>query len=288
MAVLAEVPHVSVHVKVAGEVATEHEAPSDQAPVVGADPELPTAHYYIEAQTGAEFSVEMTVNSAFSFPRGSNGVNLRVLIDGSPIAAMITSASRQGTTNTIAITGEAAPDGDIASEIERAKDLGVVKVMLSTAWAERYIPWNPSSGILLDDDRELPEKALKGRELSHRVSYVFFLSRYHSNMLLTKCSLAPGTRQSVPMGVDIRNEKQIGAIYFHYRSHVTSSPAGVDLSNLSEGEIRRLAGERLRDLQVKEESRRVKREAESAPREIQPLKVIRLEDGTEAFDLTED
>lgn len=81
MAVLPGVSHVSVNVRVAGEIATEHEVASDQAPVNDADTELPSTHCYIEAKTGAEFSVEMTVNSGFHFPQNSNALSMHVYID---------------------------------------------------------------------------------------------------------------------------------------------------------------------------------------------------------------
>ncbi|KAJ4326049.1 hypothetical protein N0V84_003269 [Fusarium piperis] len=82
MAVLAGIPQVSVKVRVAGEIATEYEAPSDQVTVVNAGPELPTTHCYIEAKSGAKFGIEMTVDSCFPFPLDDNAVAMFVYIDG--------------------------------------------------------------------------------------------------------------------------------------------------------------------------------------------------------------
>lgn len=82
MAILTGIPQVSVKVRVAGEIATEHEAPSDQVTVVDAGPELPATHCYIESKTGAMFGVEMTVNSSFPFPLENNAVAMFVYIDG--------------------------------------------------------------------------------------------------------------------------------------------------------------------------------------------------------------
>ncbi|RSL71648.1 hypothetical protein CEP53_001451 [Fusarium sp. AF-6] len=318
MAVLPGVPHVSVNVRVAREIATEYEVPSDQTPIVGADQEVsgPVTHCYIEAKTGAEFRIELTVNSAFPFPQLNNAVSIFVYIDGIYMSGAVlqdnTLLGRSSRTSVVGdaycrpeevggqpcvkkfvfspiTTTETASGEDITSEMERAKGLGVVKVVVVTATTGYRAPRVQVASIQ-SQDRELPEKALKGRELSHRGSLVV--------------NTAPSFSESIT----IHNEKMLGTIFFHYRSRealhremiiprspsaeiqplVTSSPAGADLSNLSEDEIRRLAGERLRDLQVKNESGRVKREAESPPRAVRPLKVIKLDDGTEAFDLTED
>ena len=91
MAVLPGVSHVSVNVSVAGEIATEYEVPSDQTPIFGTGPELPgpVSHCYIEAKTGAEFRIELTVDSAFHFPRFNNSVSLFVYIDGIYLSGIV-------------------------------------------------------------------------------------------------------------------------------------------------------------------------------------------------------
>ncbi|KAM0365654.1 hypothetical protein ACHAPZ_010032 [Fusarium culmorum] len=60
------------------------------------------------------------------------------------------------------------------------------------------------------------------------------------------------------------------------------------LSHLSESEIRRLAMERLRDSNIKLESSGIKREANGHPATTRPWKVVKLDDGKEAVDLTEE
>ncbi|KAF9772801.1 hypothetical protein IL306_009441 [Fusarium sp. DS 682] len=60
------------------------------------------------------------------------------------------------------------------------------------------------------------------------------------------------------------------------------------LSHLSESDIRRLALERLRETQVKEEVLRIKREAEETPHTPRQWKLVKLDDGKEAVDLTDD
>lgn len=89
MAVLPEVSHISVNVRVAGEIATEYEAPSDQVLDLGADSELPVTQCYIEAKTGADFRIELTVNSAFRFPLLNNAVCISVYIDGIYLSGVV-------------------------------------------------------------------------------------------------------------------------------------------------------------------------------------------------------
>lgn len=62
-----------------------------------------------------------------------------------------------------------------------------------------------------------------------------------------------------------------------------------DIANLSEDEIRRLAKERLREINAgRDHLRAVKRETSPYPVPSRPLKVVKLDDGRDAFDLTED
>ncbi|KAI1031992.1 hypothetical protein LB504_000504 [Fusarium proliferatum] len=70
-----------------------------------------------------------------------------------------------------------------------------------------------------------------------------------------------------------------------------SATTGIDasaLSLLTESDIRRLALERLRDTQIKNESSRVKREAEEASQSPRRWKFVRLDGGKETVDLTDD
>ncbi|RKL46034.1 hypothetical protein BFJ72_g2943 [Fusarium proliferatum] len=68
----------------------------------------------------------------------------------------------------------------------------------------------------------------------------------------------------------------------------TTSIDASALSLLTESDIRRLALERLRDTQIKNEPSHVKREAEEASQSPRRWKFVRLDDGKEAVDLTDD
>ncbi|KAM0556829.1 hypothetical protein ACHAPJ_005889 [Fusarium lateritium] len=69
---------------------------------------------------------------------------------------------------------------------------------------------------------------------------------------------------------------------------VTISHAEDVLSHLSESDIRRLAMERLHENQIKNESPIVKREADQTPSTSRPWKIVKLDDGKQAIDLTDD
>ena len=66
----------------------------------------------------------------------------------------------------------------MTSEVERAKSLGVIKVVLTVGITGHPITLTPTNGFQ-NQEREIPEKALKGRELSHRGAYVSYLRLYH-------------------------------------------------------------------------------------------------------------
>lgn len=113
---------------------------------------------------------------------------------------------------------DSASSGDMASEIERAKGLGVIKAVLKTGRIGPIVPLTPTDG-LQGQERELPEKALKGRELSHRGTYVLFLKCCRMSMPLTCRSLATSTRPICRRGVRLVDHLELGTIFFHYRSH---------------------------------------------------------------------
>lgn len=79
MAVLQQVPGLSVNVKVAGQVATEyndpheHEVENDQYPV---------SRCYIESKSAAQFGIETTIEYRYLFPLGLDTLLMYVYIDG--------------------------------------------------------------------------------------------------------------------------------------------------------------------------------------------------------------
>ncbi|KAF5021379.1 hypothetical protein F66182_6568 [Fusarium sp. NRRL 66182] len=316
MAVLDAVPHVTVQVRVAGELATEYDPLDDQAAAASLNsrqPEIHVKHSYIESKTGAEYSIEVTVTPEFEFPNNHDAIEAHVCLDGVwmagkfypksdlismtgtlAISTACFAAERAGGEPNIRrfifapITRSSEKSADEARiDIKRAKSLGIIKVVLLT-------------GVMGEKHRRLirqkyrrqelkfAEKAMKGREISHGTQFV--ASHEMPVMSVTK----------------IYDSRQLGTFIFHYRSHKalqhemiiprdpspeSSTPTNLDedeLSHLSEADIRRLARERLRQYQVKEEWPLIKREADWTPRPARQWKIVKLDDGKQVFDLTDD
>ncbi|EXK96070.1 hypothetical protein FOQG_03241 [Fusarium oxysporum f. sp. raphani 54005] len=194
------------------------------------------------------------------------------------------------------------------NDIKQAETLGTIRLLLTTGRFEgpcfkKPLSWHGGRDV------ELAEKALKGRAISHAT-------------LLAETDKKPYLNRST-----IGHRRLLGEIFFRYRSYRmllhrcihlllrrhfltfnaealqhemiiprTPSPklsatAGLDedsLSHLSESDIRRLALERQHDTQAKDEVSQVKREAAENPRTPRQWKFVRLEDGKEAIDLTDD
>ncbi|KAF4499849.1 hypothetical protein FAGAP_3944 [Fusarium agapanthi] len=122
--------------------------------------------------------------------------------------------------------------------------------------------------------------------------------------MIGKFVFAPINKISDPMSADKFNEdleraETLGTIQSLQHEMIiprTTSPepsatTSIDanaLSLLSESDIRRLALERLRDTQIKNEFSHVKREAEEASQSPRRWKFVKLNDGKEAVDLTDD
>ncbi|EWZ87253.1 hypothetical protein FOCG_14080 [Fusarium oxysporum f. sp. radicis-lycopersici 26381] len=315
MAVLDEVPLVTARVRVAGELATEYDPLDNQESVINLDKEgtkLPTRNCYIESKSGAEFAVEVTVSDKYRLPHSHDTLIAEVSIDGQmmescyirtpfspgmPSTIVISSAeflaekervvARKFVFAPITKTSDHISTDRLNNDIKQAETLGTIRLLLTTGRFEgpcfkKPLSWHGGRDV------ELAEKALKGRALSHAT-------------LLAETDKKPYLNRST-----IGHRRLLGEIFFRYRSYQalqhemiiprTPSPklsatAGLDedsLSHLSESDIRRLALERLHDTQAKDEVSQVKREAAENPRTPRQWKFVRLEDGKEAVDLTDD
>ncbi|EWZ51710.1 uncharacterized protein FOBCDRAFT_313691 [Fusarium oxysporum Fo47] len=315
MAVLDEVPLVTARVRVAGELATEYDPLDNQESVINLDKEgtkLPTRNCYIESKSGAEFAVEVTVSDKYRLPHSHDTLIAEVSIDGQmmescyirtpfspgmPSTIVISSAeflaekervvARKFVFAPITKTSDHISTDRLNNDIKQAETLGTIRLLLTTGRFEgpcfkKPLSWHGGRDV------ELAEKALKGRALSHAT-------------LLAETDKKPYLNRST-----IGHRRLLGEIFFRYRSYQalqhemiiprTPSPklsatAGLDedsLSHLSESDIRRLALERLHDTQAKDKVSQVKREAAENPRTPRQWKFVRLEDGKEAVDLTDD
>ncbi|KAL7762216.1 hypothetical protein ACKLNR_008751 [Fusarium oxysporum f. sp. zingiberi] len=315
MAVLDEVPLVTARVRVAGELATEYDPLDNQESVINLDKEgtkIPTRNCYIESKSGAEFAVEVTVSDKYRLPHSHDTLIAEVSIDGQVMeSCYIRTPFSPGMSSTIVIssaeflaekervvarkfvfapitkTSDHISTDRLNNDIKQAETLGTIRLLLTTGRFEgpcfkKPLSWHGGRDV------ELAEKALKGRAISHAT-------------LLAETDKKPYLNRST-----IGHRRLLGEIFFRYRSYQalqhemiiprTPSPklsatAGLDedsLSHLSESDIRRLALERLHDTQAKDEVSQVKREAAENPRASRQWKFVRLEDGKEAVDLTDD
>ncbi|KAF4971585.1 hypothetical protein FZEAL_9806 [Fusarium zealandicum] len=298
------------------EVATEYKCPDDHELIVTSDPDahLPTTRCYIESKTGAEFSVDVEVTRHLVLPRHHDCIVTNMYIDGTWTYSLAGTFQKR-TRSPITLThwakgGVTEPNGQIVfkkfvftaitrtdtatnekadRDATRSRGLGTIKIIFESGRRGSESVYIPQV-FPEDESFDFAEKALKGRELSHGASLVA------SNKVAGQV-----------MSWNITERSRIGVFCFHYRSHDTEAlqhemiiprtpslevqpEVAGDLSHLSGEEIRRLARERLRDVQIKQEREAgVKREADYSPTPPpRPLKVIRLDNGKEAFDLTED
>ncbi|KAF4997277.1 hypothetical protein FGRMN_3969 [Fusarium graminum] len=317
MAVLDRVPHVTARVRVAGELATEYKPPDDQDVVINPDhqgSEIPSTHCYIESKSGARFAIEVTVAPNFKFPWDHDIMAIFVHIDGQSTSGKCIFKSYmfdQPHTSIISTTSflieaesgvpmsrklvfapimkdcDSSTSGRVNGDIERAKKMGTIRLVLQTGRYTRTTTCNHNLK-LKNQQLSMVEKALKGKELSHGTS-------------LSELSGEPLPKNFC----EIANKYELGEFVFRYRSYqalqhemiiprtpspepsLGTGPVEEALSLLSEREIRRLALERLQENMVKDESSRVKREAESPPTPRQ-WKMVKLDDGETAIDLTDD
>ncbi|RGP71449.1 hypothetical protein FSPOR_3296 [Fusarium sporotrichioides] len=316
MAVIDGIPHITARVVIAGELATEYEGPDDFEMIdPSADKDTaPSKHCYIECKSGAEFAIEVTVSSGFEIPSRSDTIWFDVWIDGTRMRSASVRKYElpiEGqTTRTISdmrypidtkmakvkkfvfapITkNDSTSKSKIKEDALRAKGLGTIKIVVTTARDSKKKPGKSSLKPTTNQKSDFAGKALKGREITHATTFA-----------------ETGTLVPKSVTVYVENQVDVGKFFFHYRSHEalqhemiiprTPSPKppvvandGEDiLSHLSEAEIRRLAVERLRDSNFKQESSGIKREADENTPTPRPWKVAKLDDGKEAIDLTDD
>ncbi|KAF4959704.1 hypothetical protein FGADI_1478 [Fusarium gaditjirri] len=195
----------------------------------------------------------------------------------------------------------------LKEDLKRAETLGTIRLCLATGRCDEKESRKQSVRYSTSREAELAEKALKGKAISHATTLAETTEKPSSNVQLT------------------RDRRLVGEIFFRYRSYrmsfrlykyclshhnsltfdaealqheliiprtpspepsATNSIDANALAHLSESDIRRLALERLRDTQIKNETSHVKREAEEASQSPRQWKCVKLNDGKEVVDLT--
>ncbi|KAL6413742.1 hypothetical protein AUP68_03269 [Ilyonectria robusta] len=191
MAVLPGVPGISVCIRVAGEVAIEYQDPEQQP---DSESDNPSSHCYIESRGGSEFAIETTVAPEYRLQRGHNSLLVNPIIDGNSTSGNIRGlASVRGhvditvlssaytTSDTpnmvnkanfvfVPITTSDDHENMYARDLVAAKSLGTIEVKVATAISGVNSLYN-ARRFDKKESLNVHEKAMKGRDLRHGLSY---------------------------------------------------------------------------------------------------------------------
>lgn len=278
------------------------------------DPSTKTCCRYVESIDNADFAIRAAVTSGRNKPANkwlddskTNGLSFSLSFDGGDkVAGLLINQNRRfviGDSTSDAATCtkrnfrfasvstvDDANKQRIASDMETAKDLGLIRVVVKRVKFTGNKIRQPSSSRdiskLASRDFSLAEKALKGKAISHGTTLA----------PPVKCPVSGTTKT---LNVD-RSHSPFAVFYFKYRSKealqqelIIPRPRSLsiesDVENLSAAELRRLARERLSQMKGdKKRAARIKDEGGEAPSSSRPYKFIRIEGGKKAIDLTED
>lgn len=315
MAVIDELG-IEVKVIVNGTEATEY-IPDEEPDFDGDnfDPSTKTCCRYVESIDNAEFAVRAAVMSERDKPGNkwlddskTNGFAFSLSFDGGKKAAgflvdqnhrvSIRDSTYDAATSTkrnfrfaSVSTVDDANKQRIANDMETAKDLGLIRVVVKRV----IIICNKIRGSTTsrdiseraNRDFSLAEKALKGKAISHGTTLA----------PPVKCFGPVWFTETSPVD---RSHSPFAVFYFKYRSKealqqelIIPRPRSLsmesDVENLSAAELRRLARERLSQMKGdKKRAARIKDEGGEAPGSSRPYKFIRIEGGKKAIDLTGD
>ncbi|KAK2047428.1 hypothetical protein LZ31DRAFT_517374 [Colletotrichum somersetense] len=326
MAIIRDFPGVKVTVQVDGRDATEYDDPDGVENDANRNNARWRTSTYVESKDDAFFCIRYQVDNSHRWEGPNHAFALALYVDGKRADAVVCEArkflnfnpfyvwestiegSRQKSTSSgyerlnkfkfskVTTLDDAANDR-VKVDTAKSKLLGVIEVFiypLIITGPSRYT----NSGYCYNtqnDNFEIAEKALKGRAISHGTSFA-------DGGVVSQ-------RPSVTAEY-LNNHNPIAAFTFKYRSRdalqkeliIPRSPSPEPIAGLSEAEIRRLAMERLDDINNRRSSPTVKREShcpiikreyteildlteEPAKRE---WKKIKIEGNRVAIDLTDD
>ncbi|KAI9158340.1 hypothetical protein HJFPF1_06333 [Paramyrothecium foliicola] len=190
MAVIPQVPGISVKVRVAGEDATEYADHQDERAQEG----IHVNTCYIEARSGATFSIHAQLTDKCQLGKKGDEIMVRVFVDGAFIRGKWCDIPKPGENpkdteikaikSCCPITGatlahelkfttielaEVDDDHRIVEDKRVIDNLGVIAVSISVAQRGPTVP--ASYSFKARDQFRIAEKAMKGRSLSHGTSY---------------------------------------------------------------------------------------------------------------------
>ncbi|KAK1674395.1 hypothetical protein BDP55DRAFT_667542 [Colletotrichum godetiae] len=302
MAVIDELKGVKVTVQVNGQDAVEYEDSDGLEHDVNRRNADSRASNYVESKDDAYFSLKYEVNNTHQWVNQDRALSFVLYIDGNHIDGLVCEATRfnhrdrnyiwsdvvEGSRERSSAfrserlnkfkfsrvtTIDDATKERVQGDSEKAMSLGVIEVfvysMVSTG-ASFYA--DSSSRDTRNSNFDIAEKALKGRAVSHGTSFA-------DGGVVSQRPLFSGRR--------INDGVPIACFTFKYRSRdalqkeliIPRSPSPEAIDELSEAEIRRLAAERLDEINNGRRSGTVKQERKGP--------IIKRE-YTEIYDLTEE
>ncbi|KAI0386078.1 hypothetical protein F5Y04DRAFT_115530 [Hypomontagnella monticulosa] len=316
MAVLEELPGVEITVQVAGRDATEYDHPDAREQQLDGAANVPTSNKFIECVDGSEFTITAKVRDTYKWGYKNHVLSLRFSADGKWLESPLMSQSDNygGRLHIRVVEGHKAychqtkrwllqrckfsaistvddsKKERVEKDIKAAKDVGLIRCRIYRCIRLGASDFQPS--IEKGTKSELAEKALKGKAISHGISFS------------SENTVAPSYSHAEDLTED---NGPIAIFQFHYRSRDalkremviprTPSPGPApdpEIARMSREELERLAEERLNQLRgIKEERKPViKREigdvVDLTDNSRRPKTRRRLNEPEEAIDLTED
>ncbi|TKW59438.1 hypothetical protein CTA1_10229 [Colletotrichum tanaceti] len=274
MAIIHDLPGVKITVQVDGQDAVEYDDPDGLENDANRKNARWRTFSYVESKDDAFFSVRYQIDNSHRWQSPVHALSLTLYVDGKRMDGVVCEAtrfhnydsffvwdhkvdgSRERSTasgyerlnkfkfSKVTTTDDAAKDR-VESDSTRAKLLGTIEVFIYSmiiTGPSRYI----SSGHRHETQRDgfnIAEKALKGRAVSHGTSFA-------DGGVVSQ-------RPSVTAEY-LNDHLPIAAFNFKYRSRdalhkeliIPRSPSPEPIDGLSEAEIRRLAAERLDEINV--------------------------------------
>ncbi|CCF37435.1 hypothetical protein CH063_08763 [Colletotrichum higginsianum] len=276
MAIIHDLPGVKITVQVDGQDAVEYDDPDG----LENDANRMNARWrtlnYVESKDDAFFSVRYQIDNSHRWESPVHALSLTLYVDGKRVDGVVCEATRFHNYNPffvwdhtvdgsrerstasgyerlnkfkfskVTTTDDAAKDR-VESDSTRAKLLGTIEVFIYPiiiTGPSRYI----GSGHRHETQRDgfnIAEKALKGRAVSHGTSFT------DGGVVSQRLSVTAEY---------LNDHLPIAAFSFQYRSRdalhkeliIPRSPSPEPIDGLSEAEIRRLAAERLDEINKKE------------------------------------
>ncbi|KAF4775912.1 hypothetical protein HER10_EVM0001842 [Colletotrichum scovillei] len=326
MAVIDELKGVKVTVQVNGQEAVEYDDPDGLENDVNRKHATHRAFNYIESKDDTCFTVKYEVNHMHRWESPKSAFSLYLYVDGKRMDSVVCEASRFNSFDpfykwSTVVEGSRGSSRDpsydrlskfkfsqvttvddatkerVEGDSKKAKSLGVIEVFVYplTITGPSYTSGHEHYRDNQDSSFNIAEKALKGRAVSHGTSFTDggFVSK----------------RKSV-CAEYLNGGNPIACFMFKYRSRdalqkeliVPRSPSPEAIDELSEADIRRLAAERLDEINNGRRSGTVKQERKGPiiKREFAEIydlteepakrewKKIKIDANREAIDLTDD